>query len=91
VVAAFYLPAHEFAEVVALLVGAADDDADLSMVRIVRTDQGRYVHFETRTPRAFFGPGRTRVTALRNALAEKLGAPELRLTVGYPGKDEATP
>jgi hypothetical protein len=88
--AALY-PVHEFADVVALLVGAADDNADLSEVRIHRTDAGLYVHFETRTPQAFLGPKRTRATALRNALAEKLGDPELRLTVGRPPPDEARP
>jgi ribosomal protein S3 len=81
--AALY-PVHEFAEVVALLVGPADENADLSMVKIHRTDVGLYVHFETRTPQAFLGPRRTRASALRNALAEKLGDPELRLTVGRP-------
>jgi ribosomal protein S3 len=89
-VAASFLPAREFSEVVALLVGAADEDADLSEVRISRTHVGRYVTFTTRTPQAFLGPGRTRATALRNALAEKLGDPELRLAVGRPPHDEET-
>jgi hypothetical protein len=89
--AALY-PVHEFAEVVALLMGAADEDADLSIVKIGRSDRGRYVMFETRTPQAFLGPGRTRATALRNALAAKLGDPELQLHVGHPPPSyEATP
>ena len=90
--AAIY-PVHEFAEVVALLVGAANEDADLSTVRINRSDRGLHVTFETRTPRAFLGAKRTRATALRNAVSEKLGDTELRLAVLYPGpsRDEAAP
>ena len=86
-------PMHEFAEIVALLVGAADEDADLSMVKVVRDDDRRVVTFETRTPQAFVGPGRTRATALRDALAERLGDPRLQLQVSYPPPhdDEATP
>jgi ribosomal protein S3 len=83
-------PTHEFSEVVALLVGAADETADLSMVEIGRSEQGRVVTFRTETPQAFIGPGRTRATELRNALAEKLGDPALRLQVIRPGNDEAT-
>jgi hypothetical protein len=86
--AALY-PVHEFAEVVALLVGAAHEDADLSLVKINRTERGLQVMFETRTPQAFLGAQRTRATALRNALAETLGDPELRLAVGYPPTDVA--
>jgi hypothetical protein len=82
-VAALY-PAREFAEVVALLVGAADEDADLSVVKIARSERDRYVFFESRTPLAFLGPGRTRANALRNALAEKLD-PQLELHVGHAG------
>jgi ribosomal protein S3 len=84
-------PVHEFAEVVALLVRAADENADLSMVKVVQSDLRRVVTFETRTPQAFIGPGRTRATALRNGLAKKLGDPELQLQVSIPPRDEATP
>jgi hypothetical protein len=86
--AALY-PVNAFAEVVALLVGAAHEYADLSLVKINRGDRGLWVMFETRTPQAFLGANRTRATALRDALAEKLGDPEVRLAVGYAPSDEA--
>jgi hypothetical protein len=89
--AALY-PVHEFAEVVALLVGAVhEDDADLSMVKINRSERGLYITFETRSAQAFFGPGRTTASGLRNAMAEKLGDPNLQLSVIRPGSNEPTP
>jgi hypothetical protein len=83
---------HEFAEVVALLVGAVhEEDADLSMVKINRSERGLYVTFETRSVQAFFGPGSTRASGLRNAMAEKLGDPNLQLSVIRPGSNDAPP
>jgi hypothetical protein len=84
--------ASEFADVVALIVDAAHgEEADLSEVRVGRSERGRYVMFETRTPRAFLGPGRSRANDLRQALAEKLGAPDLELHVGRPPPDRQAP
>ena len=68
-------PAIEFAAVVALILEAAHgEEADLSEVRIVRSERGPYVYFETRTPQAFLGTRRVRADDLRRALSDKLDA-----------------
>jgi hypothetical protein len=85
-------PANEFADVVAVLLESAQgEEADLSEVRIAVSERGRYVYFETRTPKAFLGPQRSRANDLRRALAEKLGVPNLELHIGRPPPEREAP
>jgi ribosomal protein S3 len=84
-------PASEFADVVAIILEAAHgQEADLSEVRIVRSERRPYVYFKTRTPQAFLGPKRERSRELQLALAEKLGV-ELELHIGRPPPERQAP
>ena len=85
-------PASEFADVVAIILEAAHgEEADLSEIRIVRSERRPFVHFETRTPEAFLGPRRERSRELQLALAAKLGVQELELHIGRPPPERQAP